>query len=185
MWGPLAFPSLPGSWGLHLCFGCWVMLKQAQAKAMPALGLQGAGLLNHSFSWRFAWVWLNHLQRSRRTGHREWGSSAPWLGRGSVLAGTSCCSHWQGHEGLNYRERCGILQIFPRMWGDGAGLELLVPSTASRLVLLAGFGGDCQYLYLDFSGCQTNCEGLEELSSDDWSGCLSLEAMESSTYSPV
>lgn len=82
--------------------------------------------------------------------------------------------------------------VCPRTWGDGAGagarqLQFLCWSTVSRLVLLlgSGFGTDCQYLYLDFSGCQKNSKGLEDLSSDDWSGCLSLEAMESSTCSPV
>lgn len=113
------------------------------------------------------------MQESRARGM---GQFCSLLGHGSVLAGS--------RAGLNYREGCGILQgsrVCPRMWGDGAGLELLVPSTMSRLVLLPVFGDDCQYLYLDFSGCQTNCKGLEDLSSDDWSGCLSLEAMESST----
>lgn len=78
-------------------------------------------------------------------------------------------------------------RVCPRPWGDGAGLELLCHCTVSRLLLLlgSGFGTDCQYLYLDFSGCQKNYKGVEDLSSDDWSGCLSLEAMESSTCSPV
>lgn len=82
--------------------------------------------------------------------------------------------------------------ICPRTWGDGAGvgaqqLCFVCWSAVSRLVLLqgSGFGVDCQYLYLDFSGCQKTRKGLEDLSSDDWSACLSLEAMESSTCSPV
>ena len=82
--------------------------------------------------------------------------------------------------------------ICPRTWGDGAGvgaqqLSFVCWSAVSRLVLLlgSGFGVDCQHLYLDFSGCRKNRKGLEHLSSDDWSECLSLEAMESSTCSPV
>lgn len=53
------------------------------------------------------------------------------------------------------------------------------------LLLGSGFGVHCQYLYLDFSDCQKNCEGPEDLSSAGWSGCLSLEAMESRTCNPV
>lgn len=79
--------------------------------------------------------------------------------------------------------------ICPSMWGDGAGAQQLrlVQNAVSRLVLLpgSGFGVCCQDLYLDFSGCSENRQGLEDLSSDDWREYLSLEAMESSTCSPV
>lgn len=52
---------------------------------------------------------------------------------------------------------CGREQSLPEVWGDGAGLELgsSVPVLSTVLLLPgSGFGVHCQYLSLDFSGCQ-------------------------------